>query len=105
LGTGDRQSRRRIPWNEAQVGRIDFDDSEVIDDGRRWLVEYPQSRFDLVVMNTTFHWRAHASDFLRLMRSHLSPGGMLYYNTTGSGEVLLTGATVSPLPQQTHHYG
>ena len=43
----------------------------VIDDGRRWLLEYPRRRFDLIVMNTTFHWRDHASnllsrDFLRL---------------------------------------
>jgi spermidine synthase len=73
----------------------------VIDDGRRWLVRYPERRFDLVVMNTTFHWRAHASnllstDFLHLVRRHLEPGGALYYNTTHSPEVQLTGATVFP---------
>jgi spermidine synthase len=73
----------------------------VIDDGRRWLLENPQRRFDLVVMNTTFHWRSHNSnllstDFLRIMRPHLEPGGVLYYNTTGSPEVMLTGATVYP---------
>ncbi len=73
----------------------------VIDDGRRWLVRYPQRRFDLIVMNTTFHWRAHTSnllstDFLHLIRSRLAPGGVLYYNTTDSGEVQITGATVFP---------
>jgi spermidine synthase len=73
----------------------------VIDDGRRWLVRYPERRFDLVVMNTTIHWRDHASnllstDFLRIMRPHLEPGGVLYYNTTSSPEVQLTGATVFP---------
>jgi hypothetical protein len=52
-------------------------------------------------MNTTFHWRAHNSnllstDFLHLIRSHLASGGVLYYNTTGSGEVQITGVTVFP---------
>jgi len=73
----------------------------VIDDGRRWLVRNRQRRFDLVVMNTTYHWRAHctnllSTDFLHLIRSHLAFGGALYYNTTGSGEVQITGATVFP---------
>ncbi len=73
----------------------------VIDDGRRWLVRNPNKTFDAVVMNTSFNWRAHMSnllsvEFLRLVRSHLKPGGVLYYNTTGSPEVLLTGATVFP---------
>jgi spermidine synthase len=72
-----------------------------IDDGRRWLVSNPDRRFDLIVMNTTYHWRANASnllsaEFLRLARRHLRTGGILYYNTTGSDEALLTGATVFP---------
>jgi spermidine synthase len=72
-----------------------------IDDGRRWLAHYPQRRFDLIVMNTSFHWRANISnllsaDFLRMIRPHLEPGGAMYYNTTNSGEAQLTGATVYP---------
>ena len=72
-----------------------------IDDGRRWLVRNPHKKFDLIVMNTTYHWRAHISnllsmEFLALARRHLNGGGMLYYNTTSSGEALLTGATVFP---------
>lgn len=72
-----------------------------IDDGRRWLLRNPNKAFDAVVMNTTFHWRAHTSnllsvEFLRMVRSHLKPGGVLYYNTTWSPEALLTGATVFP---------
>src|SRR5262249_6617527 len=31
----------------------------VIDDGRRWLQRHPDRRFDVIVMNTTMHWRAH----------------------------------------------
>ena len=73
----------------------------VIDDGRRWLVAHPDRRFDFILMNMTFHWRANASnllseDFLRLSRAHLNTGGVLYYNTTYSGRVQLTGATVFP---------
>jgi spermidine synthase len=69
-----------------------------IDDGRRWLVRHPERQFDMVVMNTTYHFRAHATnllsvEFLRLVRGRLRPGGALYYNTTSSGEVQLTGVT------------
>ena len=72
-----------------------------IDDGRRWLVRNPQRRFDFILMNTSYHWRAHASnllsvEFLKLVRSNLNPGGIDYYNTTWSGEAQLTGATVFP---------
>lgn len=73
----------------------------VVDDGRRWLVSNPKRRFDVIVMNTTFNWREHASnilsvEFLQLARQHLLPGGVLYYNATNSGEVMLTGSTVFP---------
>ena len=75
--------------------------SIVIDDGRRWLFSHPDSRFDVIVMNTPSHWRAHttnllSAEFLRLVRHHLSPGGVFFYNTTGSPEVQLTGVTVFP---------
>ena len=36
----------------------------VIDDGRRWLNPPPDERFDVIVMNTTWHWRAHITDLL-----------------------------------------
>ncbi len=72
-----------------------------IDDGRRWLVRNPGQRFDAIVMNTTFHWRNHASnllsvDFLRIARQHLNSGGVLFYNATGSEDVMATGLTVFP---------
>jgi spermidine synthase len=72
-----------------------------IDDGRRWLVRNPGQRFDAIVMNTTFHWRNHISnllsvDFLRIARQHLNPGGVLFYNTTGSEDVMATGLEVYP---------
>lgn len=73
----------------------------VIDDGRRWLARNPSRKFDVIVMNTSFHWREHISnllstDFLQLGRQHLLPGGVLYYNTTWSPEAQLTGASVFP---------
>jgi spermidine synthase len=73
----------------------------VTDDGRRWLMSHPDRKFDVIVMNTSFNWREHMSnllsvEFLQLARRHLLPGGVLYYNTTGSQEVLFTGTMVFP---------
>ena len=73
----------------------------VIDDGRRWLLRNPSKRFDLIVMNTTYYWRSNVSnllsmEFLRLIRQHLKPDGVHYYNTTSSGEAFLTGVTAFP---------
>jgi predicted membrane-bound spermidine synthase len=71
-----------------------------IDDGRRWLIRN-SARFDVIVMNTSFHWRAHMTnilsrEFLQLIRAHLKPGGIHYYNTTFSSDALLTGCSVFP---------
>jgi spermidine synthase len=73
----------------------------VIDDGRRWLLWNPQSKFDAIVMNATFHWRNHASnvlsvEFLQIARKHLRPGGVLFYNTTGSDDVIATAIATFP---------
>jgi len=73
----------------------------VIDDGRRWMTWNPQTKFDAIVMNTTFYWRNHASsllsvEFLQIGREHLEPGGMLFYNTTGSDDVIATAIAVYP---------
>lgn len=68
----------------------------VIDDGRRWLLAHKDNRFDYIVMNTTFNWRANntnllSKQFLELARTHLNSGGVLYYNTTWSRQVIATG--------------
>ncbi|HEV2698202.1 MAG TPA: methyltransferase domain-containing protein, partial [Terriglobales bacterium] len=73
----------------------------ITDDGRRWLQRHPQESFEVIVMNTTFHWRNHISnllstDFLQIARAHLRPGGVLFYNTTGSDDVIATGLAVFP---------
>ncbi|MCU1303860.1 MAG: Spermine synthase [Candidatus Sulfotelmatobacter sp.] len=72
-----------------------------IDDGRRWLVRNVDRKFDAIVMNTTHHWRSNSSnllsvEFLQLIRRHLNPGGVHFYNTTGSDEVMATGVRVFP---------
>lgn len=73
----------------------------VIDDGRRWLARNPDRKFDFIVQNTSFNWRAHATDllskeYLDLVRGHLKPGGVSFYNTTGSAEAQRTGALEYP---------
>ena len=73
----------------------------VIDDGHRWLLRNPEAKFDLIVMNTTYSWRANATnllsrEFLELVRRHLEPGGTHFYNTTGSPEAQFTAVSVFP---------
>lgn len=69
----------------------------VLDDGRRWIRNHKGEKFDVVVMNTTFHWRSFASnvlsrEFLGLVNSVLKPGGIVMFNATGSSEVHRTAA-------------
>ncbi|MBI1809827.1 MAG: methyltransferase domain-containing protein [Gemmatimonadetes bacterium] len=81
-----------------------LDDPKVrlyFDDGRRWMTRHPARRFDAIVINGTWHWRSGAThilsaEFLREARSHLAPGGVLYFNTTGSLDVIYTAAGVFP---------
>jgi spermidine synthase len=72
-----------------------------VDDGRRWLIAHPERKYDLIVVNSTYHWRDHAStllsvEFLRLVRPHLNAGGIYYFNTTESGETIATALSVFP---------
>jgi spermidine synthase len=71
----------------------------VEDDGRRWLRHHPDARFDAVVSNTTWHFRADitnllSSEFLGLVQQHLKPGGIFFYNTTNSRRAQRTGCSV-----------
>jgi spermidine synthase len=70
--------------------------SIVTDDGRRWLRVHPDRHFDAIVSNTTWHFRANvtnllSAEFLELMKSHLKPGGVFFYNTTDSPRAQRTG--------------
>ncbi len=68
----------------------------VIDDFRRWLHANPGERFDAVVMNNSFHWRGASTNLMStelfgLLKGHLEPGGLVFYNTTNSLNAMKTG--------------
>jgi predicted membrane-bound spermidine synthase len=72
-----------------------------IDDGRRWLRRNPSVRFDAIVQNTTYYWRANTGNLLSReyfeeCRQHLNPGGVMLGNTTGSYDVFTTAQSVFP---------
>jgi spermidine synthase len=72
-----------------------------VDDGRRWLIAHPDEKYDLIVTNSTYHWRAHSStllsaEFYKLARLHLADGGVYYFNSTESGETMATALSVFP---------
>ncbi len=72
-----------------------------IDDGRRWLRRNPNTKFDLIVMNTSYHWRAYATfllsaEFLHLIRQHMEEGAVVAYNSTFSPDVFRTAVEVFP---------
>jgi spermidine synthase len=72
-----------------------------IDDGRRYMQRNMAEKFDLIIMNTTFHWRAYAAnllsqDFLELILLRLNDGGIAFYNSTNSMNAQKAGAAVCP---------
>ena len=71
----------------------------VVDDARRWLRQHPGKQYDLIIMNTTWHWRSNISlllstEFLQLMQSHMAPGAVLAFNATGSADAFYTASKV-----------
>jgi spermidine synthase len=73
----------------------------IIGDGRKYLRQNPTREYDLVVMNTTWHWRMYVSlllsrEFLTLIRGHMTPDAVLAFNTTGSIDALKTATAVFP---------
>lgn len=71
----------------------------VVDDARRWLRQHPAKQYDLIIMNTTWHWRANISlllstEFLQLMKMHMAPGAVLSFNATGSADAFYTASKV-----------
>lgn len=70
-----------------------------IDDGRRWVRNHPDEKFDVIVMNTIYYWRSNATNmlskqFFELCKQRLKPGGYLFINNTGAKEVAYTAAHV-----------
>lgn len=73
----------------------------IIGDGRKFLRQNPDRIYDLVVMNSTWHWRMYATmllsrEFLGMVRAHMTPEAVMTFNTTGSPDVLATAAAVFP---------
>jgi spermidine synthase len=73
----------------------------ITDDGRRWLNHHPERRFDAIVSNTTWNFRANvtnllSTEFLELAHQHLNPQGILFYNTTDSDRVQRTACLSFP---------
>jgi predicted membrane-bound spermidine synthase len=73
----------------------------VIDDGRRWMMRHRDRKFDMIVMDTIYHWRSQATnllstEFLEFARTMLKPGGVVYVNVTYSLEAERTAASVFP---------
>jgi spermidine synthase len=79
----------------------------IVDDGRRWLARHDR-RFDTIVQNTTYHFRAHSTnllsrEYLELCKQRLKPGGLLFYNTTHSLDAMRTGLEVFRHARLMHH--
>ncbi len=77
--------------------RIDI----IFDDGRKWMKKNEDNQFDIILMNTTWHWRAYTTnllsqDFLKLAQLNLKPNGFIFYNTTASANAFHTAPTVFP---------
>ena len=73
----------------------------IFDDGRKWIKKQSNEKYDIILMNTTWYWRAYASnllsqDFLNILKSHMKPKGILYYNTTQSADAYYTATKVFP---------
>ena len=73
----------------------------IIGDGRKFLRQNPDLVYDLIVMNTTWHWRMYASlllsrEFLTVVEKHMTPDAFVTFNTTDSPDALKTATTVFP---------
>ncbi len=70
-----------------------------VDDARRWLRLHKENKYDMVIMNTTWHWRSNASlllstEFLQLIKQHMAPSALMSFNSTGSGDAFFTASKV-----------
>ncbi|MWN90352.1 hypothetical protein GQ597_06530 [Gilliamella sp. Pra-s65] len=70
-----------------------------IDDGRRWLKRNSDKKYDLIIMNTTYHWRSGITNLLSqemmgILHHSLNPNGILAFNSTRSLDTLKTAQSV-----------
>ena len=89
-----------IRENSEVSALLEDDRIEIIfDDGRKYLKQHRDSTYDIILMNTTWHWRAYVSnllsaEFLSLIKFSLEPDGVAYYNTTQSLDAYYTAQNV-----------
>jgi spermidine synthase len=81
----------------------------IIDDGRRWLRSHPEEKFDLIVQNNTYSWRAYSTnllsqEYMQMVASRLRLGGIAAFNTTRSSDVLRTAQHVFPFVERRHSF-
>lgn len=81
----------------------------VIDDGRKWLKKNDNRKFDMILMNTTWHWRAYGSnllsrDFIEIIEDRLVENGLAFYNTTQSMNAYSTARQVFPYVYQYKYF-
>lgn len=70
-----------------------------IDDGRRFLKSKPNNKYDMIISNTTFYWRAYSAnllsyEFLSLLKQHMNPHAILTFNSTNSLDAAYTAGRV-----------
>lgn len=67
----------------------------VFDDARRWLRLHPEKKYDLIVMNSTWHWRSNTTlllsqNFFDQLKTHMMPGAVMAFNSTYSQDAFYT---------------
>lgn len=73
----------------------------IYDDGRKWLNKHKGHKYDLVLANTTWHWRAYSTnilsrEFQTLVKSVMNKDSIYYYNSTVSSDAYKTSSVVFP---------
>jgi spermidine synthase len=88
-------------WRYPALAAV-LDDPRVklhVGDPRLWLRRHPDARYDVIVSNGPWHWRAGAThqlsaEYLQLLKGRLGAGGVAYFNASGSLDALYTAAGV-----------
>ena len=73
----------------------------IYDDGRKWLNKHKGGKYDLILANTTWHWRAYSTnilskEFQTLVKSVMHKDSIYYYNSTVSSDAYKTSSVVFP---------
>ena len=71
----------------------------IFDDGRKWMKKNTDQKYDIILMNTTWNWRAYTSnllskDFLDIVKTRMKSNSILFYNTTQSADAYYTASQV-----------